>query len=281
MSSRHFQAMIKSSLIYFFVLFTLTSIAQERNELKWENSESLEFDFPKEAYTSETIFFYHSLLKRTAAEEPIAESPSFSFSKHAKPLDLYGYWDHKGDEKYDVLLTKVGYVLDKPVEFFTKERLADPGFISKTMPSAKINRVDSIYHISVGFGAPDIDYTLNFYTPEEFEHNYPKQKKYFKKYDGLGLSPNLIVVQHNYHYGKVMFQNTSKMSISISRYFALNDKQTLAFNYTLNYIHNIPPSFIGGSDFLIEKIKEGIKALVDETQYVSKTTVEEQPGSSR
>ncbi len=281
MSSGHFQAMIKSSLFYFFVLFTLTSFTQERNELKWQNSESLEFDFPKEAYTSETIFFFHSLLKRTATEEPSAESPSFSFSEHAKPLDLYGYWDHKGDEKYDVLLTKVGYVLDKPVEFFTKERLADPGFISKTMPSAKINRVDSIYHISVGFGAPDIDYTLNFYTPEEFERNYPKQKKYFKKYDGLALSPNLIVVQHNYHYGKVMFQNTSKMSISISRYFALNDKQTLAFNYTLNYIHNIPPSFIGGSDFLIEKIKEGIKALVDETQYISKTTVEEQPGSSR
>jgi hypothetical protein len=88
----------------------------------------------------------------------------------------------------------------------------------------------------------------------------------------MALSPNLIVVQHNYQYGKVMFQETSKMSISITRYFQLNKEQTLAFNYTLNYIQNIPPSFIGGSDFLINKMKEGIKALINETQYICRMT---------
>lgn len=251
-----------------FFLLALTSVAQQRYELKWKNIETLEFDFPKEDYTSDSIFFYHSLLKRTANE---GSTHSFSFPDHAKPLDLYDYWEHKGIEQYDVLLTKVAYVLDKPIHFFSEERLADPGFISQTMPSAKISRLDSIYHISVGFGAPEIDYTLHFYTPEDFGNQYPKLKNYFKKYDGIGLSPNLIVVQHNYQYGKVMFQKTSKMSISISRYFHLNNEQTLVFNYTLNYIHNIPPSFIGGSDFLIDKIKAGIKGLIDETQYICRT----------
>ena len=264
--------MIKYLLLCILFFLALTSIAQDRHELNWKNCETLEFDYPKDAYSSETIFFFHSLLKRNANGEPVAETPSISFSEHVKPLDLYEYWEHKGEEQYDVLLTKVAYVLDKPIDFFSEERLADPGYISKTMPAAKINRVDSIYHISVGFGAPEIDYTLHFYSPEEFENHYPELNKYFKQYDGLSLTPNLIVVQHNYQYGKVMFQNTSKMSISVSRYFALNEEQTLAFNYTLNYIHNIPPSFIGGSDFLIDKIKKGIKALVDETQYVSKTT---------
>ena len=255
-----------------FFLLALTSLAQERNELKWKNIETLEFDFPKENYTNDTIFFYHSLLKRKANKDPLGEAPSFSFPDHAKPLDLYDYWDHKGEEQYDVLLTKVAYVLDKPIYFFSEERFADPGFISQTMPAAKIKRIDSIYRISVGFGAPEIDYTLHFYSPEEFEYQYPKLKNYFKKYDGLDLSSNLIIVQHNFKYGKVMFQETSKMSISISRYFKLNQEQTLVFNYTLSYIHNIPPSFIGGSDFLIDKIKEGIKALIDETQYVCRTT---------
>ena len=264
--------MIKSLLLSMFFLLALTSVAQQRHELTWKNVETLEFDFPKEDYTSDSIFFYHSLLKRTAKEEPLGKAPSFSFPDHAKPLDLYDYWEHKGDEQYDVLLTKVAYVLDKPIHFFTKERLADPGFISQTMPAAKIKRIDSIYHISVGFGAPDIDYTLHFYSSEEFESQYPELKNYFGKYDGLALSPDLIVVQHNYQYGKVMFQETSKMSISISRYFHLNKEQTLAVNYTLNYIQNIPPSFIGGSDFLINKIKEGIKALIDETQHVCRTT---------
>jgi hypothetical protein len=264
--------MVKSSLLCLFFLLALTSVAQQRHGLEWKNIETLEFDFPKEDYTSDSIFFFHSLLKRTTNEGPLAESPSFSFSDHAKPLDLYNYWEHKGEEKYDVLLTKVAYVLDKSIDFFSEDRLADPGFISQTMPAAKIERTDSVYHISVGFGAPEIDYTLHFYSPEEFGFQYPKLKNYFKKHDGLALSPNLIVVQHNYQYGKVMLQKTSKMSISISRYIQLNKEQTLAVNYTLNYIHNIPPSFIGGSDFLIDKIKEGIKALIDETQYICRTT---------
>ena len=255
-----------------FFLLALTSVAQQRYELKWKHIETLEFDFPIKDYSSDSIFFYHSLLKRTANEEPLAEATPFSFPDHAKPLDLYDYWEHKGEEQYDVLLTKVAYVLDKSVHFFSEERLADPGYISQTMPTAKINKIDSIYHISIGFGAPEIDYTLHFYSPEEFESQYPKLKNYFKIYDGIDLSPNLIVVQHNYQYGRVLFQKTSKMSISITRYFQLNKEQTLAINYTLNYIQNIPPSFIGGSDFLIDKIKEGIKGLIDETQYICRTT---------
>jgi len=255
-----------------FFLLALTSVAQQRYELKWKKIETLEFDFTKEDYRSDSIFFYHSLLKRTANEGTSTIAPSSTFIDHAKPLDLYDYWEHKGEEQYDVLLTKVAYVLDKSVHFFSEERLADPGYISQTMPTAKINKIDSIYNISIGFGAPEINYTLDFYSPEEFGYQYPKLKNYFKKYDGIALSPNLIEVQHNYQYGRVLFQKTSKMSISITRYFQLNEEQTLAINYTLNYIHNMPPSFIGGSDFLIDKIKEGIMGLIDETQYICRTT---------
>jgi hypothetical protein len=32
----------------------------------------------------------------------------------------------------------------------------------------------------------------------------------------------------------------------------------------------MPPKFIGGTDFLLDKIKEGIKALIEETQIVCK-----------
>jgi hypothetical protein len=255
-----------------FFLLALTSLAQQRYELKWKNIETLEFDFQKKDYSNDSIFFYHALLKRTANKGPLDEAPFFSFPDHARPLDIYDYWEHKGEEQYDVLLTKVAYVLDKQISFFSEERLADPGYISQTMPAAKIKKNDSVYHISVGFGAPEIDYTLHFYSPERFESQYPKLINYFKKYDGLALSPKLIVVQHNFEYGKVMFQKTNKMSVSISRYFPLNKKQTLVFNYTLNYIQNIPPSFIGGSDFLISKIKEGIMGLIDETQYICRTT---------
>jgi hypothetical protein len=253
------------------MMLPFIAVAQQRHELQWKQFDTLAFDARLEDYSTESIFFYHAFVKNGVKEN--SHSGDFSFAAHAKPLDLFGYWDKKGDEHYHILLTKVGYVLDKPVDFFTKERLSDPGYISRTIPEASIQKTDSAFHISTGFGAPDIDYTLDFYSPQEFDHQYPALKDYFTKYDGPGFSPEFVVVQHNYHYGKVLFQKTSKMSVSISRYFELNKQQTLVVNYTLNYILNFPPEIVGGDDYLIRKIKEGIKALIDETQVVCRMTV--------
>jgi hypothetical protein len=263
-----FATMIKNSVLCIFSLIALTSASQQLPELKWKNMNFLAFDLPQEQYTSDTICFFNALLMRPAYVDVTSEESTFSFTNQAQPLDVYKYWEQKGEEQYDVLFTKVAYVLDQPVNFFSKERLSNPTYISQTMPAAKIKQSDSTYHLSVGFGAPDIDYTLQFYSPEEFEFRYPKLPEYFKEHDGLTQLPSLIVVQHNSKYGKVMFQQTSKMSISISRYFQLNEGQTLVFNYTLNYIHNMPPTFIGGNDFLMHKIKDGIKELIYETQYI-------------
>ena len=262
--------MARSSLQILFLLCSLFSVAQKGHELQWKNYESLAFDARLEDYSTDSILFYHAFVKNGADEN--TKSGNFCFQNHARPLDLFDYWEKRGDEHYHVLMTKVGYVLDKPVDFFSEERLSNPGYISQTIPEAKVKKTGSTYHISVGFGAPEIDYTLDFYSPEEFDHQYPALTDYFKNYDGLELSPSLVVVQHNYHYGKVLFQKTSKMSISISRYFQRNKEQTMVVNYTLNYILNIPPELIGGNDFLIEKIKQGIKDLIDETQVVCRKT---------
>lgn len=262
--------MIRSLLPFICFLISLTAVAQQQQELQWKQFESLEFGSRLEDYSTDSIFFYHAFVKNDANDS--SPTGNFSFSDHARPLDLHDYWKNRGDEQYHVLMTKVGYVLDKPVEFFSEQRLSDPGYIAKTIPGAKVKKTGSSYHLSAGFGAPEIDYTLDFYSPGEFDHKYPALRTYFGKYDGPELSPEMVVVQHNYHYGKVMFQKTSKMSLSITRYFRFNEDQTLVMNYTLNYILNIPPDFVGGDDFLIQKIKQGIKALIDDTQDVCRTT---------
>lgn len=229
----------------------------------------MEFKRSIEDYSPDSIFFFHGLINKSKTYQPEEQDSYFSFNEHAKPLDLFNYWEKKKEENYSVLMTKVAYVLDQPVHFFSKERLSDLQYIQQTMPEAKIQKTDSIYHVSVGFGAPEIDYTLHFFTAQTFQQKHPELRTYFQKYDNLNEDPQLVVVQHNYDYGKVMFQKTSKMSISLSRYFLLNEQQTLVINYTLNYIHNFPPGFVGGSDLLLEKIKTGIKALVRETQKIA------------
>lgn len=235
-------------------------------KLEWKVMKELQFDLPIEAYKSDKIHFYHALIGKGSSVA--SNDGNFSLRQDAAPLDIYSHWDKKGEEDYDVFFTKTGYVLDAPIAFFTNKRLSDVGYIAETMPEAKVSHQDSTYHLAVGFGAPDIDYSLKFFTNDEFESAFPALISYFSNNDGFVKSPELIVVQYNFNYSRVMLQKTSKMSISISRYFAQDASHTLVLNYTLNYIHNMPPKFIGGSDFLLDKIKDGVKALIEETQIV-------------
>jgi len=255
--------MLHRLFILYIVLVTLTSSDNPRSEFKWELQSSLNFGLKKENWKTETIYFYHSLIEK----EDVLGDSSIQFATLAKPLDILDYWGKRQEENYDVFLTKTAYVLNSPVSFFTEERLADINYIAASMPNGKVDKKDSTYHLVLGFAAPDIDYILKFYSDEVFNSKFPLLKDYFQKNDALDGNSSLIVLQHNYNYGRVMFQKTSKMSISISRYYKV-DERTLVVNYTLNYIYNMPPGFLGGSDFLIDKIKQGIKALVEETALI-------------
>jgi hypothetical protein len=257
---------MRTSFIFFFHFSLSIGNPLFSQQLEWKIMKNLNFDLSIEAYKSDEIHFYHALIDK--ASSVATNDGRFSLSKDAAPLDIYSHWNKKGEEDYDVFFTKTGYVLDAPITFFTKERLSDTGYIAKTMPEAKVSHQDSTYHLAMGFEAPDIDYSLKFYTNDAFESTFPALIPYFSNNDGFLETPELIVVQYNFNYGRVMFQKTSKMSISISRYFAQDTAHTLVLNYTLNYIHNMPPKFIGGTDFLLDKIKEGIKALIEETQIV-------------
>ena len=263
---------MKSTIFCFLFLLIFQVEDNSALELQWKEMKMLDFNLSESGYSADSIYFFRSLLKKEDFANQIIKDSSFYFSKHAKPLDLHDYWSSRGDENYDVLFTKTAYVLNQSIDFFSANRLSDSKYIERTIPTAKISRVDSVYHIAMGFGAPDIDYTLKFYSNDSFISQYPSLKDYFIAYDHLDQSPALIVAQHNFNYGQVLFQNTSKMSISISRYFVINKAQTLVFNYSLNYIHNMPPAFLGGSDFLIDKIKEGIKALIEDTQAICENT---------
>lgn len=255
---------MKFTIACFLFLIIFSSGDDPTHELQWKGIDKLGFDLSLDEYEVDSIYFFHALLDK---KEDTSNS-TFSFSNQAQPLDLFDYWNTRSQENYIVLFTKTAYVLNQSTDFFSENRLSDPKFIAKTMPSAKIYKTDSVYHLTFGFGIPDIDYTLRFCTNDQFELQYPLLNDYFSLYDGLEAKPTFIVIQHNFNYGRVMFQKTSKMSVSISRYFSAGEEKTLVFNYTLNYIHNMPPALFGGSDFLLDKIKEGIQVIIEETQFL-------------
>ena len=220
------------------------------------------------------IQMFVGLLDKDLAYVGTDNAVGFDFFKDALPLDLYNYWQSKGDESYYVLVTKVVYVIDQDVTMFNEALLSDEQMLKSKMPDYKIEKIGkNKFHMDCGFMAPSFDYELNFYKPP-YKSNIASVQESLQKLNPELGEPTLSVVQHNYKYGRVLMHKTSKMSVCIANYYPFDDGKTLEVNYTLNYIHELPPSLLGGHKLLIKEIKEGISSLVFNTRSILSATGE-------
>lgn len=191
------------------------------------------------------------------------------FEYYFKPLDVYDYWGKKGEEDYYIILNKAIYLMEEKVDYFTESLLTNEGFIQQTLPKYNITRVDDKeYHIECGTFAPDFDYSLAYFQAPYTDRQILPVIEYIKKLNPeLGV-PKTLTLQHNYNFGKVLFQKTSKMSIAVFAYYPYGENRTLVLNYTLNYVHNLPPKIMGGYKIMMQEIVEGMRDLVLQTRRV-------------
>lgn len=254
-------------LIVNFVVF-LAAILTTGNSLMLKNVEDFEFLIESVQNEDASIKMFYALLDKDMVSMRCDYNGAIDFQKQISPLDIYQYYENRGDENYYTLITKTAYEIERDVTFFSEERLSDLDYLRKIMPANKLSKNNENYHLNVGFGAPDISYTLAFFSNDELNATYPDLVGYFRKYDHLDEDPHITVIQHNHTFSTVLGQKTTKMSLSVSRYFGTKDSHTLVVNYTLNFIYNLPPSILGGGNLLINQMKEGVVALVRETRKV-------------
>ena len=257
---------MKIAIINIFLFLVIGKSADK--SLILTNEEQFEFSIETNQIEDSGINMFYALLDKDMVSMGCDQNGAIDFEDQILPLDILSYYENKQDEDYYTLLTKTVYSIDQDVTFFTKDRLSDINYLQKIMPYNKLSKINDDFYLEVGFGAPDISYTLDFFANDELNRQYPDLVNYFKKYDRLDIEPHLCVLQHNHTFGKVLGQKTTKMSVSITRYFEIENSRTLVVNYTLNYIYNLPPSLIGGGNYLINQIKEGAVALVRETRKV-------------
>lgn len=185
------------------------------------------------------------------------------------PLDLYHYWGKKGDEDYYVIINKAFYLMEKPVSYFSEKRLTDEKFIQATLPHYEIKKVSKEkFHIDCGSFAPEFDYDLSYYYAPFTDHKAKDIIEYIRSQNPEYGDPGIITIQHNYNFSKVLFHKTSKMSVAVYAYYPYRNNKTLVLNYTLNYVHNLPPKLFGGYKFMMHEIITGMKDLVGQTRKV-------------
>jgi len=257
---------MKILIIHFVIILFTISSGDKR--LMIIDEQVLDFSIKSNSVEDPSIKMFCALIDKEMEVAETSYKCDVDFQEHMLPLDIYDYYSKRQEESYYTLLTKTVYGFDQEVSFFSPERLSSVEYLKKIMPANKVSKKQENYFLEVGFGAPDIVYSLDFYNNDELSETYPELVSYFKKHDNMDLEPSLTVFQHNHTFGKVLGQKTSKMSVSITRYFDAGSSQTLVVNYTLNYIHNLPPVLIGGGKFLINQMKEGVLALIRDTSKV-------------
>ena len=176
----------------------------------------------------------------------------------------------RGNEAYKVFLTKVAYTVNQNVSFFSEAKLSDAAYISKTLPDYTIRQLaPKRFEVDCGFLAPTFTYDLSFYKAP-YQHPAVRQLLNYAALQNPELgTPTLVTVHHNYNFSKVMMHKTSKMSVALTCYYPYENSQALVVNYALNYIYELPPTFLGGYDLLIKKVKKGISDLIVQTRKIS------------
>ncbi|MEH0153899.1 hypothetical protein V6R21_07105 [Limibacter armeniacum] len=228
---------------------------------------SFDFSISRSELAEQHVQLYMLLLDKSL--KPVySKDKQISFQKDIRPLDYLNYWDKKQDERYYVLLTKAAYIVNTPVSFFTEKRLSDVNYIQETLPDYKVQSDNGkTFKIACGFMAPDFTYDLTFSSPDQdISPQIQELIAYTAGQDTELGTPKISVVQHNYDFSRVMMHKTNKMSVSVTNIYDYGNNQTLQVNYTLNYIHNLPPELLGGSEMLIGEIRKGIFEYVNTTR---------------
>jgi hypothetical protein len=206
---------------------------------------------------------------RTLHETP---KTYWSFDRDIRTFDLHRYWENRGNERYYVAFTKVAFIVDQEVRRFSPERLSDLSYLQKTLGDYTVSKMAyNRFQVAGTLFSPGFTYDLSFYRWPAAD-GLPARaiQKSVDENPQLGM-PALTAIQHHYDYGKVLMHRTTKMSTTLTNYYPFRHNQTLVLVYSLNYIYNIPPAFVGGENLMVSEIKSMIRDYVARTRDASHT----------
>jgi hypothetical protein len=191
----------------------------------------------------EILYFYDLISKDDAASGEAASEKSFQTTL---PLDFPGVWKNR-TEPYNIMITKNAYILNKDITFFNKQRLLDVSYINATLPQMKVSKnSDGTYTLT---GTPSATSSLTYYSKADVAAQ--PMNSSVSAASGLDSelgTPDVMLVQHSYNFDTIMAVRTNKSSTVFSQHYAIAPGKTLVVAYSLSFVYNVPPWFLGGAD---------------------------------
>lgn len=180
-----------------------------------------------------------------------------------RPLDKENLWDKKSEPLY-VLASRLAFVVDKDISFFSESRLQDEDYLTRLLPAFQIKRISKN-----GFrsdASPKHQFEISYFDREASREAWPRSLLGTNRFEQF---PDVVLVQHNHGFEKVLGFKTARMGQTLSLHYALGEGRTLVVAWSLSYLYNIPPFFLGGEARVLREARLASLALIGNLRGLS------------
>ncbi len=202
------------------------------------------------------VQFFYELA--SADSDPEKSSPAFTLFR---TFDSTGRWAARTGPLH-VLMSRIVYVVDKDAVFFSEVRANDVSYINRIVPDYGIRR------------KPDGGFRVTKSPSNEFSIQYLDAAATLARAGDGGVArilellpdagvPHSVVVQENHDFSRVLGWRTAEASFTWTAHFPLGPGRTRLAVFTMSYIHNLPPFFIGGDRRVYDESVSGMTTLVN------------------
>ncbi|MFT3842207.1 MAG: hypothetical protein QM723_34780 [Myxococcaceae bacterium] len=198
-------------------------------------------------------YFYELALKDAAP----AKRPAFVAFQ---PFDFNHRWAALS-EPLHVVMSRLVYEVDKDCSFFTDARVHDVSYINAIVPDSSITKnKDGSFRVG---RAPANTFRVRFLDAAEVRAEAADggvaAMVAFTPDAGL---PESVVVQENVDFARVMGARTGEASVTWTGHYRLGPGRTRLTVFTMSYMHNVPPFFLGGEDRVFSESVDGAATLI-------------------
>lgn len=227
--------------------------AQGQLPLKHEPSARFTLDAPWLSDGGVQVFYEHF--------EKGESTPDAGSVRLFRPFDLRGRLE-RGSEPLHLVLGRVAYLVDKDISFFSEAQVRDVKYMNEVAKDCDITlRKDGTYLASK---VPANTFRVSYFGREQVQalSSDGGIARLIELLPDAGL-PEVVVLQENYDFSKVMGWRTADVSVTWSAHYAVAPGRTLVQVCTMSSLHNAPPFFLGGTERVKRESLAGTVAFIE------------------
>jgi hypothetical protein len=199
-------------------------------------------------------FFYTLVPNQPAPEVADADFQRF------RPLDVNDRWSRLKDPT-SVMLSRLVYTVDKDVSFFTERRARDINYINAVARQMDVTANDD-GSFRVG-KTPSNTFQLQFFDEAQVKQSSSTALDRVIELAKEGRRPDSIVFQENTGFARVLGRKTAAASVTWTSHYSLGKGRTRVTVFTMSYLHNLPPFFLGGEARVLKESTRAAIELID------------------